>query len=173
MALANYMLEYTDIQELWFVISPQNPLKDKASLLSENDRYQLVVEAIEAEPRFKASTVEFKLSKPSYTINTLVHLKEKYPDYTFSLIVGEDNLSNFHKWKNHERILEMCELLVYPRAAASKNEFHQHPKVTQVQAPEINISSSFIRKAIKEGKNVQFFVPEKVWKYMEKWGLYR
>jgi len=110
MAIANYMIEYTDIKELWFVISPHNPLKEKASLLNQNDRYQMVVEAIDAEPRFRASTIEFNLPQPSYTINTLVHLQEKYPKNKFSLIIGEDNLATFHKWKNYERILEQCDL---------------------------------------------------------------
>jgi nicotinate-nucleotide adenylyltransferase len=173
MAIANYMIEYTNIKELWFVISPHNPLKEKASLLHQNDRYQMVVEAIEAEPRFRASTVEFNLPQPSYTINTLVHLQEKYPKNKFSLILGEDNLVTFHKWKNHERILEQCELLVYPRPNCAKTEFHNHPKVKITAAPQVEISSTFIRQAIKENKNVQYFVPEKVWKYMMDMGYYR
>ncbi|MFM7021622.1 MAG: nicotinate (nicotinamide) nucleotide adenylyltransferase [Flavobacteriales bacterium] len=173
MILANYMLEFTNAEEIWFVISPQNPLKEKASLLSENDRYQLVLEAIENEPRFRASTIEFKFAQPSYTINTLVHLQEKYPAYDFSLIIGEDNLGTFHKWKNHERILELCDLLVYPRPHCEKTAFHTYEKVKLVDAPQVDISSSFIRKAIKDGKNVQYFVPERVWKYMMEWGFYK
>jgi nicotinate-nucleotide adenylyltransferase len=173
MAIANYMIEYTDIKELWFVISPHNPLKEKASLLNQNDRYQMVVEAIDAEPRFRASTIEFNLPQPSYTINTLVHLQEKYPKNKFSLIIGEDNLATFHKWKNYERILEQCDLLVYPRPNCEKTPFHQHPKVKITAAPQVEISSTFIRNAIKENKNVQYFVPEKVWKYMMDMGYYK
>ena len=173
MVIANYMIEYTDIKELWFVVSPHNPLKEKASLLHQNDRYQMVMEAIEPEPRFRASTIEFNLPQPSYTINTLVYLQEKYPKTKFSLIVGEDNLSTFHKWKNHERILEQCELLVYPRPNCAKTLFHAHPKVKMIAAPQGEISSSFIRKAVKENKNVQYFVPEKVWKYMMDMGYYK
>ena len=173
MILANYMLECTDAEEIWFVISPQNPLKEKSSLLSENHRYHLVLEAIEAEPRFKASNIEFKLPQPSYTINTLVHLHEKYPNYKFSLIIGEDNLKSFSKWKNYERILDLCQLLVYPRPNSEKTEFHSHPKVKLLHAPQVEISADFIRKAIKEGKNIQYFVPERVWKYMMDMGFYK
>ena len=173
MAIANYMIEYTDIKELWFVISPHNPLKEKASLLHQNDRYQMVVEAIDAEPRFRASTIEFNLPQPSYTINTLVHLQEKYPKNKFSLIMGEDNLATFHKWKNYERILAQCDVLVYPRPNCEKTPFHHHPKVKITAAPQVEISSTFIRNAIKENKNVQYFVPEKVWKYMMDMGYYK
>ncbi len=173
MAIANYIIEYTDIKELWFVISPHNPLKEKASLLHQNDRYQMVVEAIDAEPRFRASTIEFNLPQPSYTINTLVHLQEKYPKNKFSLIMGEDNLATFHKWKNYERILAQCDVLVYPRPNCEKTPFHHHPKVKITAAPQVEISSTFIRNAIKENKNVQYFVPEKVWKYMMDMGYYK
>jgi nicotinate-nucleotide adenylyltransferase len=173
MAIANYMIEYTDIKELWFVISPHNPLKEKVSLLHQNDRYQMVVEAIDAEPRFRASTIEFNLPQPSYTINTLVHLQEKYPNNKFSLIMGEDNLATFHKWKNYERILAQCDVLVYPRPNCEKTPFHHHPKVKITAAPQVEISSTFIRNAIKENKNVQYFVPEKVWKYMMDMGYYK
>jgi nicotinate-nucleotide adenylyltransferase len=173
MILANYILEYGDVQEIWFVISPQNPFKEKATLLSENHRYQLVLEAIEAEPRFKASTIEFNLPQPSYTINTLVRLQEKHPSTQFSLIIGEDNLKSFAKWKNYERILEYYPLLVYPRPNCEKTEFHSHPKVKLLHAPQVEISADFIRKAIKEGKNIQYFVPERVWKYMMDMGFYK
>src|ERR1700746_733155 len=149
MVLANYMLEFTDLDEVWFVVSPHNPLKDKQTLLSQTHRLTMVRLAVEEHPHLKASNIEFKLSQPSYTINTLVHLKEKYPQRAFSLIMGMDNLATFDKWKNYEQILKNYNLYVYPRIRLESSKFSDHPKVHLTNAPAIEISSSFIRKAIK------------------------
>src|ERR1044071_9749959 len=126
MALANYMLEFTDMKEVWFVVSPQNPFKGKSQLLKEQDRLLLVQLAIDDQPGYRSSNIEFGLPQPSYTVNTLVHLKEKYPTHRFSLIIGQDNLETFHKWKNHEEILSRHKLLVYPRPNCGKSKFDDH-----------------------------------------------
>ncbi|MGZ3930153.1 MAG: nicotinate (nicotinamide) nucleotide adenylyltransferase [Bacteroidia bacterium] len=173
MALANYMLEYTGMNEVWFVISPQNPLKEKSSLLNQNQRLYMVNIAVEDFPKFKSSTIEFHLPQPSYTINTLVHLKEKYPKHTFSLIIGQDNLETFHKWKNYEEILAKHRLFVYPRPNAGKSRFDAHPQVTLTAAPMMDVSSTFIRQSIKDKKDLRFFLPEKVWEYIDSMNLYK
>lgn len=173
MALANYMVEFTDMEQVWFVISPHNPLKEKSSLLHQNQRLYMVNVAIEDDARFKSSTIEFDLPRPSYTINTLVHLKEKYPKHTFSLIIGQDNLENFHKWKNYEEILKKYKLYVYPRPGAKSTELEQHPNVVLTQAPVIEISSTFIRESIKNKKDIRHFLPEKAWQYIDEMNLYK
>lgn len=173
MALANYMVEFTDMDQVWFVISPHNPLKQKASLLNQNQRLYMVNVAIEDDERFKSSTIEFDLPQPSYTINTLVHLKEKYPTHKFSLIIGQDNLENFHKWKNYEEILKNYKLYVYPRPGAAKINLEIHPNVVLTQAPFMEISSTFIRDAIKKKKDIRHFLPEKAWKYIDEMNLYK
>lgn len=173
MALANYMAEFTDMDQVWFVISPHNPLKEKASLLNQNQRLYMVNVAIEDDERFKSSTIEFDLPQPSYTINTLVHLKEKYPKHKFSLIIGQDNLENFHKWKNYEEILKNYKLYVYPRPSSAKTDLEIHPNVLMTQAPFIEISSTFIRDAIKKKKDIRYFLPEKAWKYIDEMNLYK
>lgn len=173
MALANYMAEFTDMDQVWFVISPHNPLKEKASLLNQNQRLYMVNVAIEDDERFKSSTIEFDLPQPSYTINTLVHLKEKYPKHKFSLIIGQDNLENFHKWKNYEEILKNYKLYVYPRPGSAKTDLEIHPNVVMTQAPFIEISSTFIRDAIKKKKDIRHFLPEKAWKYIDEMNLYK
>jgi len=172
MVLANYFLEYTDIDTLWFVVSPQNPLKEKKTLLDERHRLQLVKVAIGDNIKMKASDIEFKLPQPSYTINTLTYLKEKYPAYHFVLIMGADNLENFHKWKNHEQILKQYEVYVYPRKETVASHFLQHPKVKPVNAPLVEISSTFIRAAIKEKKDVRYFLPANVWEYIQEMHFY-
>ena len=173
MVLANYMLEFTDLDEVWFVVSPHNPLKDKQTLLSQTHRLAMVRLAVEDHPHLKASNIEFKLSQPSYTINTLVHLKEKYPKRDFSLIMGMDNLATFDKWKNYEQILKNYNLYVYPRIRLEVSKFADHPKVHLTNAPVIEISSSFIRKAIKEKKDVSCFMPDKVAAYIKEMNFYK
>jgi nicotinate-nucleotide adenylyltransferase len=173
MALANYMLEFTGMDQVWFVITPQNPLKEKSSLLNQNQRLYMVNVAVEDFPKFKSSTIEFHLPQPSYTINTLAHLKEKYPKHDFSLIIGQDNLENLHKWKNYEEILAKHKLFVYPRPNTGKSKFNSHPNVVLTNAPMIDVSSTFIRKAIKEKKDVRFFLPGKVWDYVDSMNLYK
>lgn len=173
LALANYMLCYTPMEQVWFVVSPHNPLKNKASLLSQNDRLHLVNLALDFHPKIKASNIEFDLPQPSYTVNTLAHLKEKFPSHTFSLIMGRDNLQTFDKWKNYEEILKHHEIYVYPRIGNLPSKFDTHPKVHLTEAPIIEISSTFIRKALKEKKNIQYFLHPKVWEYVDEMNLYR
>ncbi|MBL7884954.1 MAG: nicotinate-nucleotide adenylyltransferase [Bacteroidia bacterium] len=173
MALANYMLEYTDLDKIWFVVSPHNPLKQKASLLDEKHRLQLVKCAIGENIKLKASDIEFKLPQPSYTINTLTYLKEKHPSYNFALIMGSDNLESFHKWKNNDEILKQVELYIYPRTNHEGGILKTHKKVNWVNAPVIEISSTFIRDAIKNKKDIRYFVPEKVWEYIQEMHFYK
>ena len=173
MVLANYMVEFTDIEKVWFVVSPHNPLKNKKSLLDQNQRLHMVNLAIGDSDLFKSNNIEFCLSQPSYTINTLAHLNEKYPQHTFSLIIGQDNLSSFHKWKNYEEIIKRFKLYVYPRPNAEASDLDLHKNVIMTDAPLIEISSTFIRNALLEKKNVSFFVPESVWNYIDEMSFYR
>jgi nicotinate-nucleotide adenylyltransferase len=163
LALANYFAEYANLNEVWLVVSPQNPLKEKSQLLNQHNRLHLVNLAIQQHTKLSSSSIEFNLPQPNYTVNTLAHLKEKFPNYKFSLIIGEDNLESFGKWRNHEYILENYQLLVYPRPGSKKGDFHHHPNVKIMDAPLIEISSTFIRKGIKEGKDLRFFVGSSVW----------
>jgi nicotinate-nucleotide adenylyltransferase len=164
--IASYMAEYSDLTEIWFVVSPQNPFKEKTTLLTDYHRLALVNVAIENDTRFKACDIEFKLPQPSYTINTLTYLQEKFPQKEFSLIMGADNLESFHKWKNYEEILKQFSLYVYPRPGCNGGDFKNHPKIHWVQAPYLEISSSFIRTALKEKKNMNYFLPERVCQYI-------
>ena len=172
MALANYIVEFAEVDEVWFVVSPQNPFKERKSLLDENFRYDIVYEAIKGDSRFKVSNIEFGLSKPSFTCDTLVALKEKHPQNEFSLIMGEDNLTGLHKWKNADYILKYFNILVYPRFGASLSDLHKHPKVKLIDAPKIEISSSFIRKSIQDKKDVSWFLPLNSWLLIDKEGFY-
>lgn len=173
MALANYMLEYTDMQEIWFVVSPQNPLKVKSSLLDQHQRLHLVNLAIDDHPGMRSSTIEFDLPQPSYTVNTLAHLGERYPAKRFSLIIGQDNLQNFSRWKNHDEILRKHHLYVYPRPPAGPSGFDDHPHVHLTQAPLMDISSTFIRQALSERRDIRFFLPFRVWKEVDEMNYYR
>jgi len=173
LALANYMLSFTDMDEVWLVVSPQNPLKEKNQLLNQNHRLLLVNLATEDHPKIKSSSIEFGLSQPSYTINTLVHLKEKYPLYRFSLIMGQDNLHSFSKWKNYEEILKNYHIYVYPRPNVGRSEFDEHTHVHFTEAPLMEISSTFIRQSIKNKKDIRFFLPEKVWEEIEAGSFYK
>ncbi|CAN5527605.1 nicotinate (nicotinamide) nucleotide adenylyltransferase [soil metagenome] len=172
MVIANYVLAHTDLDKIWFVVSPQNPLKQKSSLLDERQRLQMVALAIGDNNKMKASNIEFKLPQPSYTINTLAYLKEKYPANKFALIMGSDNLVSFHKWKNYEEILKQYELYVYPRPDSKENDLSKHKNVKLVNAPLMELSSTDIRNAIKEKKDVRYFVPPAVWEYMREMHFY-
>jgi nicotinate-nucleotide adenylyltransferase len=172
MAIAGYILEFGSIDELWFVVSPQNPLKDKASLVHARTRLEMVRLAIGKFPGMRTSDIEFYLPQPSFTINTLVHLEEKFPDYQFCLIMGMDNLQSFRKWKAWETILSNYKMLVYPRPGYEGHELVSDSNVEIVQAPLMEISSSFIRKSLKAGKNMQFFLPREVSAMIEAEGLY-
>jgi len=165
--IANHMVEFSDLKKIWFVISPHNPLKEKHTLLADHHRLAMVNVAVEDNSKFKASSVEFKLPQPSYTIHTLTYLQEKYPAKQFVLIVGADNLPTFHKWKNYEQILEQYELYVYPRPETPDHPLMKHPRVKMIDAPLIEISSSFIRKAIKNKQDVKYLLTEKVYEYVK------
>ncbi|MDC0584240.1 nicotinate (nicotinamide) nucleotide adenylyltransferase [Bacteroidales bacterium] len=172
LALANYIVSFTDIQELWFVVSPQNPLKSKSTLLPDYHRLEMVHLAINETEQFKVSDVEFRMPKPSYTIDTLTYLSEKHPKREFVFIMGGDNLLHFHKWKNHELIEEKYRRYVYPRPGVSDEEYHKHKNIERVNAPLMEISSSFIRAAIKDGRDVRYFAPKVTWDYIIKMGFY-
>lgn len=181
--IANHMVNFTDLQEIWFVVSPHNPHKKKASLLEDYHRLAIVKEAIDDNPKFKASDIEFALPKPSYTVETLVHLKEKYPEYQFSILMGEDNLRSFHKWKNYEVILKNNPIFIYPRVLTiqelesgkpiEQNELINHPNITLTDAPVMKVSSSLIRKLIKEGKSIKYLMTELARKYVEDMNFYK
>lgn len=173
MVLANYMVSFTNLEQVWFVVSPHNPLKEKSSLLNQNQRLHMVNLAIGDNDKLKSSNIEFGLSQPSYTINTLVHLKEKYPQHHFSLIMGEDNLASFTKWKNYEEILKHYKLYVYPRPNSNSESLKTHPNVIMTQAPLMDISSTMIRQAIKDKKNMSSFVPQAVWQYLDEMSFYK
>jgi nicotinate-nucleotide adenylyltransferase len=173
LALANYMASYTDMDQVWLVVSPQNPLKNKNQLLNQNERLNLVNLALDFHPTIKASNFEFDLPQPSYTINTLVRLKEKHPEHEFSLIMGQDNLVSLNKWKNYEEILKRHHIYVYPRPNCEASEFDTHPHVHFTEAPLMEISSTFIRKAIKEKKDVRFFLHPKVWEEIDIMNFYK
>ncbi len=173
--LANHMLHYTTMDEVWMVVTPHNPHKKKSSLLGNHHRLEMVYKATEDFEHIHPTDIEFKLRQPNYTIDTLVHISEKYPKHEFVLIMGEDNLKSFHKWKNYEVILEEYELYVYPRIGNKKqeNNLYTHPKVHVVEAPVVEISSTFIRKAIKEQKSVKHLLLSNVWEYIDQMNFYK
>ena len=173
--IANHFAEYSDLDKIWMVITPHNPFKKKKTLLDNHHRYQLVLEAVEDYPKIEASTVEFNLPQPNYTTNTLAHLKEKYPQHEFCLIMGEDNLRTLHKWKNYEVILEHHDIYVYPRIGeeTTKPELLNHQRVHVIDAPVVEISSTAIRKALKDGKNCRPLLPNPVWVYIDQMGFYK
>ncbi|MEM6319594.1 MAG: nicotinate (nicotinamide) nucleotide adenylyltransferase [Bacteroidota bacterium] len=171
--IANFMATHTDLKEVWLVVSPQNPFKKKQSLARDYDRLHLVRLAIENNPRLKASNIEFDLPQPSYTIDTLTYLKEKHLTKEFVLIMGGDNLGTFHKWKNHEMILESHEIYVYSRPKYELGDLATHQKVHTFEAPLMDISASYIRKCLKEKKSIEYLVTEKVFEYIMASNLYR
>lgn len=156
--IANVMVESTDLSKVWFIVSPHNPHKKSSDLLHEFDRYDMVELAVADNFNLMASDVEFHMPKPSYTIDTLTYLQDKYPTHEFVLIIGGDNLATFHKWKNYEKILEYHSLYVYPRPGASVSPLLQHPKVKVVEAPMMDISATFIRRCVKENKSIRYMV---------------
>lgn len=171
--IAEYMIENSDLDEIWFVVSPSNPLKKKESLLDERQRLYMVNIAIEDDARFRSSDIEFKLPYPSYTCVTLAHLTERYPEKNFSLIMGEDNLENIEKWKNYEFILANFHIYTYPRADYNCEKYKNHPSVTFVDAPIIGISATMIRQSIKAQKKVLYLLPSKVEQLIDEMGFYR
>lgn len=183
--IANHMAEYSDLEQIWMVVTPHNPLKKKDTLLDDYQRLHMVNLATEDYPKIKSSDIEFKLPQPNYTVNTLAHLQDKFPLYEFSLIMGEDNLKSLHKWKNYEIILQNHEVYVYPRLEAKSRtgeaissdlenlEFKNHKKIHIINAPIVGISSTFIRENIKDKKNIQPLLPSKVWEYINHNNFYK
>ena len=168
--IANHFQQFTDLDQVWFVVSPQNPLKKKSSLANEYDRLEMVELAIKDYSNLRASNIEFTLPKPSYTIDTLIHLNEKFPEHDFALIMGSDNLDGISKWKNAEILMRDYQLYVYPRPGYSQEE--NLDNVEMVEAPLMEISSTFIRNSIKDGKNTKPMLPPKVWEYLDGSNLY-
>lgn len=175
MIIANHMAEHSDLDQIWLVVTPHNPHKQKTTLLDDYQRLHMVTLATEDFTKIKPSDIEFKLQQPNYTVNTLAHLEEKYPKHEFVLIMGEDNLNSFHKWKNYEVILKNHEIYVYPRKNSDKinEQFVAHNKIKRVDAPIIELSSTFIRDNIKSKKNVAPMLPQKVWDYIDSSAFYR
>ena len=175
LVIAYHLVEYSDLDQVWFVVTPHNPFKNKNTLLDNYQRLEMVYRATKDYTKLKPSDIEFNLPQPNYTINTLVHLQEKYPQHEFALIMGEDNLKSFHKWKNYELILENHHIYVYPRVSDQKEEtrFDGHKKIHVINAPLMELSSTFIRNAIKEGKNVQPMLPQHVWEYLDEMNFYK
>lgn len=162
MIIANIMAENADLSKVWFVVSPLNPFKASASLLHEFDRYDMVKAAIADNYKLEVSDVEFHLPKPSYTIDTLAVLSERHPGKEFKVIIGEDNLENFSRWKNHETILDHYGLYVYPRPGVTKSDLMRHRSVKIIDAPLLDISATYIRQTIKDNKSVKYLVPDPV-----------
>ncbi|MDT7831185.1 nicotinate (nicotinamide) nucleotide adenylyltransferase [Flavobacteriaceae bacterium S356] len=175
MIIANHLLEYSDLDEIWMVVTPHNPHKKKSSLLDNHHRLELVYLATEEYDAIKPTDIEFKMPQPNYTVHTLAHISEKYPQHDFCLIMGEDNLKSFHKWKNYDAILDDYHIYVYPRISKGKIEtrFDNHQKIHKVDAPIVEISSTLIRNGIKAKKNVRPMLNEKVWKYVDEMNFYR
>lgn len=160
--IANIALETTDIEEVWFVVSPHNPFKRNKNLLHEFDRYDMVQAAIADHPRFRVSDVEFNMPKPNYTVDTLAVIGDQHPNHDFSIIIGEDNLADLIKWKNYTILLDYYRLIVYPRPESKRSDLSDHPSVKFIEAPKIDISATLIRKMLKKGQSVRYMVPEAV-----------
>ncbi|MEL7162655.1 MAG: nicotinate (nicotinamide) nucleotide adenylyltransferase [Bacteroidota bacterium] len=172
MILANYMATQTDLAEVWLVVSPQNPFKKAGSLARDHDRLHLVHLAIGDTPGLRASNVEFDMPKPSYTVDTLAVLRDKYPRYTFSLIMGSDNLPTLPKWKHADLLLREYDIHVYNRPGYPAGELADHPRVTVHEAPLMHLSATYIRNAIKEGYSIKYLVPDAVAREIDATGLY-
>ncbi len=175
LTIANHLAEHSDLDQVWFVVTPQSPFKTKSSLLDNHQRLEMVYLATKDYTKLRPSDIEFGLKQPNYTIDTLAYLGEKFPEHEFSLIMGEDNLNNFHKWKNYELILENHNIYVYPRLTKGKVDvkFNNHPKIFNISAPIMELSSTFIRKEINEGRNVRPMLSDKVWNYIDEMNFYK
>ncbi|MCB9282774.1 MAG: nicotinate-nucleotide adenylyltransferase [Lewinellaceae bacterium] len=173
MIIADYMVEFTGLEQVWMVVSPHNPLKPKQTLAPDYDRLHLVRLAIGDHPKLRASDIEFYLDKPSYTVDTLAYLREKYPDKEFALIMGGDNLMSLPKWKNYEFLLANYPIYVYRRPRYEDETLAQHPNVRVFDAPLLDISASFVRECRKTGKSIRYLLPESVYQYLETSHLYR
>lgn len=187
LVIANYMVEFTDLDQVWLVVTPQNPLKKKSSLLADYHRLALVRIAVSDNTKLRASDVEFSLTQPNYTSTTLAHLKEKHPEHTFAMIMGEDNLRTLHKWYNYENLMQQYTFYVYPRMLTiqeeeevaeielrTENKFAHHSSIIMCEdAPVMKVSASFIRQAIRDGKDVRYLLTEPVHKYLDEMNFYK
>ena len=173
--IANHLVENSNLDEIWMVVTPHNPFKKKSSLLDNHHRLEMVFKATETYDKVIPSDVEFKLPQPNYTVYTLAILSEKHPNHNFNLIMGEDNLKSLHKWKNYETILELHDVGVYPRISEGKVEtqFDNRPKIHLVKAHIIEISSTMIRNGIKDKKNMRPLLSDDVWKYIDEMNFYK
>lgn len=178
-AIAGYLTEFTDLDQVWFVVSPHNPLKKKESLLDDHQRLYMVQLAIGNALRLKSCDFEFRLPVPSFTIDTLAYLREKYPGHTFALIMGEDNLYTLHKWKNPEELVTKSSIYLYPRSGSVKpassllDNILSMADIHRVKAPLLDISGTFIRNGIKKGKDMSWYLAPPVWKYIEEMHFYK
>lgn len=170
--IARYMASFTELTEVWLVVSPHNPFKTKSTLANAYDRLEMTRLATENAGNIRVSDIEFSLPQPSYTVDTLAFLTEKYPEKEFALIMGADNLVSFKKWKNYEVLLKNYPIFVYPRPGADTSEWIGHPSITFTDTPLMEISSTYIRQAIGAKKDVQFFLPDPVIEFIEKKGMY-
>ncbi|MCX2745062.1 nicotinate (nicotinamide) nucleotide adenylyltransferase [Mangrovivirga sp. M17] len=158
--IAQTIVDSDNVDEVWFVVSPQSPFKKRSSLAHEQDRYDMVQAAIFDNYKFRVTDIEFNMPKPSYTIDTLTYLREKYSDYQFKLIMGEDNLKGFHKWKNHEELISQTGIICYPRPGTRKTKWHDDDRVQMIDAPFIDISATFIRDSVRGDKSIKYLVPK-------------
>ena len=172
--LASFFYKNADLDLIWFLITPQNPWKKTTDLLDESERFKIVSQALASHPKFEVNSIEFQLPKPSYTYTTLTKLKKQYPEKVFKLILGADNLISFDKWKNYDKILNEFELLIYPRKTNESipKKFLEHSKIFWSKAPNLSISSSEIRKKIREGDDVSTQIPIKSWEYIKENNFY-
>lgn len=170
--IANTFLQQESVDEVWLVVSPQNPLKERTSLLADHHRLQMVQRAVDDNYGLRVCDIEMHLPIPSYTTVTLAALEEKYPDREFCLIMGSDNLLSFHRWRNYEHILSHYRIYVYPRPGSEHSPLKEHPNVTMVDVPMIDISSTYIRNRIKEGRDVRYLLTEPVYKYLTEMHFY-
>jgi nicotinate-nucleotide adenylyltransferase len=171
--IANHMAEYSGLDQVWLIVTPHNPHKNKSTLLDDYQRLEMVHLACEDYPKLKPSDIEFRLPQPNYTVNTLAHLQEKHPEHKFSLIMGEDNLRSLHKWKNYQTILEHHPVYIYPRITAEPIPATLKGQIHHIDAPIVEISSTAVRNAISDRKNYRPLLPEKVWGYIDRNNLYK
>ena len=175
LAIANYLVEHSDLKEIWMVVTPHNPLKKKSSLLDDYQRLHMVHLATDDYDKIKPSNIEFSLLQPNYTVNTLAHLREKYPETDFVLIMGEDNLKSLPKWKNYQVLLDDFRIIVYPRISVGEipAQLINHPSITKIDAPIMEISSTMIRNGIALGKDLRYFLHQEVNTYLEEMNFYK
>ena len=175
LTIANHIAEFSDLDQVWFVVTPHSPFKKKRSLLDDHHRLEMVYRATKDYQKLRECDIEFKLPQPNYTINTLTYLEEKYANHEFALIMGEDNLKNFHKWKHFDLIIENHRIYVYPRISdvVKGSRFDNHRNIKKIDAPIMGLSSTFIRNSIGEGKNVRPMIPESVWEYLDEMNFYK